>query len=192
MVVSFWVGCVHNAINWYLNRNVYFCVENALTIWRWAWARLNSVNFIQLCRLIFHFWWKANLNKHFHWIKFLFIFSFVAPATSLHAFPMPILFSIFFYSGDIQSSAWHATPWMNVNAGNALEWCRRYGTFAYKCFVCIDFNLLNCQLQEYLMRRKKCYTSSLHLAIARSNVCYTFFTHTHCFPARTVHSPFCS
>lgn len=192
MVVSFWVGCVHNAINWYLNRNVYFCVENALTIWRWAWARLNSVNFIQLCRLIFHFWWKANLNKHFHWIKFLFIFSFVAPATSLHAFPMPILFSIFFLL------RWHSEQCLTRNAMNECQCWKCVGMmpkirhFRIQMLCLYRLQFVKLSIARIFDEKKKCYTSSLHLAIARSNVCYTFFTHTHCFPARTVHSPFCS
>ena len=96
--------------------------------------------------LIFHFWWKANLNTNFHWIKFLFI-SHSSGLFGVHA--ISLARSLFFLnlSRSVFRSAWHAPNRWN-DAEDTTTFCMQS-----RVVICIHFNLLNCQLsiEHYLL-----------------------------------------
>lgn len=109
-------------------------------------------NSIQFYLLIFHFWWKANLNTNFHWIKFS-AFHFAIRRFSLPTFGVVTLFS-----RKIAKQLTHHS-YMNESKWN---WCQAYDsflcTFHGECKALCEwiwFNLLNCQLQHDLYRGKK-------------------------------------
>lgn len=124
--------------------------------------RKTPLNSIQFYLLIFHFWWKANLNTNFHWIKFRFIFRFPLCHSSLR---LPTFGVVTLFSREIAKQLTHHS-YMNESKWN---WCQAYDsflcTFHDECKALCEwiwFNLLNCQLQHDLYRGEKKVERSAH------------------------------